>query len=140
MEILIFLQKPTSTHDQLSRIVNGIIKLLMFLLGDIENENQVTLLVGGLQKSNSRYKVLKQPTRTDFRLPSFSFICEGADTIVYQVLSFNFQVQNMICFQNHGKQNLYLGEQNDRDFSNYNESVLHKKVATLVLSACSYVL
>ena len=31
----------------------------MFLLGDIENENQVTLLVGGLQKSNSRYKVLK---------------------------------------------------------------------------------
>ena len=31
----------------------------MFLLGDIENENQVMLLVGGLQKSSWRYKVLK---------------------------------------------------------------------------------
>ena len=47
------------------------------LQGDIENENQVTLLVGNYKNHGQIH------TRTDFRLPSFNFIFEGADTIKF---------------------------------------------------------
>ena len=34
-----------------------------------------------LQKTNARFSVFTQPAWTDFSLPSFNFIFEGADTI-----------------------------------------------------------
>ena len=49
MEMLIFLQKPTSSHDKKCQI-KWDCKPWRFLQGDIENENQLTLLVKNYKK------------------------------------------------------------------------------------------
>ena len=49
MEMLIFLQKSTNAHDKQCQI-KWDCKTLEVLQGDIENENQVTLLIVNYKK------------------------------------------------------------------------------------------
>lgn len=51
------------------------------LQGDTENENQAKLHVEDTK--NQCEICLTQPTRANFRLPSFNLISEGADTIKF---------------------------------------------------------
>ena len=99
------------------------------LQGDTENENQVKLLVEDYIKSLQDIQVcLTQATRANFRLPSFKFPKNWYYKVllVNQVLISIFLVRDLICFQNHGKQNLYL-EQQMMDISQIIMNLSHKK-------------
>ena len=105
------------------------VKPWRFLQGDIENENHVKLLVGNYKNPTQGIQVLHS-------LPGHISGC-------HFLISFFKELVLLSSFSLSGinfKQNLYLRQKSDGDFSNHNEFVLHNKspcISSLDMLLCT---